>query len=108
MMAWGAFWYPHQIVVRNKVSSGGMGTTYASPRTLAAEVKDEQTLVRDADGREVVSNTNVTLRLPEHVPLGSLVTVWPGEQRERQARVLSASANSNSPPLDDYLLLSLE
>ena len=107
-MSWGEFFYPHTVQVRDKVSAGGMGTIYGSPRTLAAEVKDVQTLVRDADGREVVSSTQVTLPLPEHVPLASLVTVWPGEPRERQARVLSASANPNDPPLDDYLLLSLE
>ena len=107
-MSWGAFFYPHTVLVRDKASSGGMGATYGPPRTLAAEVKDRQTPVRDADGREVVSSTQVTLPLPEHVPLGSLVTVWPGGPREREARVLSASANPNSPPLDDYLLLSLE
>jgi len=107
-VSWGAFWYPHSVQVRNKTSSGGMGTSYGPPRTVAAEVKDEQKLVLGADGREVVSNTQVTIALPEDVPLGSLVTVWPGEQRQREARVLAAAANPNDPPLDAYLLLSLE
>lgn len=107
-MAWGAFWYPHQISIRDLTGSGGMGTTYGSPRTVAAEVLDEQTLVRDADGREVVSSTRVTLPLPEHVPLGSLVTVWPGEPYEREAEVLSAAVNPNDPPLDAHLVLRLK
>lgn len=107
-MAWGAFWYPHEVRVRNRILGGGLGPSFEASRTLPAEVKDVQTLVRDADGAEVVSTSQVTLPLPEHVPLGSLVTVWPGESRQREARVLAAAANPNDPPLDDYLLLSLE
>ncbi len=107
-MSWGTFWYPHTVGVRDLTASGGMGSTYGPPRTLAAEVLDEQTLVRGADGQEVVSSTRVTLPLPEHVPLGSLVTVWPGQPNEREAKVLAAAVNPNDPPLDEYLLLRLE
>lgn len=107
-MAWGTFFYPHRVLVRDRVLGGGLGPTFGASRELSAEVKDVQTLVRDADGAEVVSSAQVTLPLPEHVPLGSLVTVWPGESRQREARVLAAAANPNDPPLDAYLLLSLE
>ena len=107
-MSWGGFFYPHQVLVRDLVRAGGMGQTHGAARALAAEVIDTQTLVRDKDGREVVSSTRVTLPLPQHVPLGSLVTVWPGIPQEREARVLAASLNPNDPPLDAYLLLSLE
>ena len=69
---------------------------------------DPQTLVRDKDGREVVSSTRVTVPLPQHVPLGSLVTVWPGMPRERTALVLAVAANENADLLDSYLVLSLE
>ncbi|WHP18834.1 hypothetical protein [Cellulomonas sp. ES6] len=107
-MTWGAFWYPHSVSIRDRAAAGGMGSTYGPPRTVSAEVIDEQTIVRDADGREVVSSTRVTLALPEHVPLGSLVTVWPGQPYEREARVLSAAVSPNDPPLDAHLLLRLE
>ena len=107
-MSWGGFFYPHQVLVRDLVRAGGMGSSHGAARALAAEVIDIQTLVRDKDGREVVSSTRVTLPLPQHVPLGSLVTVWPGMPQEREARVLAASLNPNDPPLDAYLLLSLE
>ena len=107
-MTWGGFFYPHQVLVRDLVRAGGMGQTHGAARALAAEVVDTQTLVRDKDGREVVSSTRVTLPLPQHVPLGSLVTVWPGIPQEREARVLAASLNPSDPPLDAYLLLSLE
>ena len=103
-MSWGSFWYPHTVQVRDLTPGGGFGPA----RTLAAEVLDKQTLVRDASGAEVVSSSQVCLPLPEHVPMGSLVTVWPGSVREREARVLSSSVNPNEPPLDAYLLLSLE
>ncbi len=106
-MTWGAFFYPHKVSVRDLVSSGGMGSTYGPPRELAAEVLDEQTVVRTADGTEVVSSTRVTLPLPENVPLGSLVTVWLGDAYEREAEVLTAAINRNDPPLDAYLLLRL-
>ena len=107
-MSWGGFFYPHQVLVRDLVRAGGMGSSHGAARALAAEVIDTQTLVRDKDGREVVSSTRVTLPLPQHVPLGSLVTVWPGMPQEREARVLAASLNPSDPPLDAYLLLSLE
>lgn len=107
-MSWGASWYPHTVQIRDALPAGGMGGGFAAARTLAAEVIDTQTLVRDKDGREVVSSTRVTLPLPQHVPLGSLVTVWPGMPQEREARVLAASLSPNDPPLDAYLLLSLE
>ena len=107
-MSWGGFFYPHQVLVRDLVRAGGLGQTHGAARALAAEVVDTQTLVRDKDGREVVSSTRVTLPLPQHVPLGSLVTVWPGIPQEREARVLAASLNPSDPPLDAYLLLSLE
>ena len=107
-MSWGAFWYPHTVQIRDALPAGGMGGGFAAARTLAAEVIDTQTLVRDKDGREVVSSSRVTVPLPQHVPLGSLVTVWPGMPRERTALVLAVAANENADPLDSYLVLSLE
>jgi hypothetical protein len=107
-VTWGAFFYPHTVSIRDLTGTGGMGDAYGPPRIVSAEVLDEQTLVRDAAGQEVVSSTRVTLGLPEHVPLGSLVTVWPGQPYAREARVLTAAVNPNEPPLDAYLLLRIE
>ena len=108
MTAWGGFFYPHAVSVRRKQAAGGMGATYAAPEVLAAEVRDEQSIVRDRDGREVVSSSKVTLPLPVDVPLESLVTVWPGTSREREAMVLAVESNPNEDALDAYLVLSLE
>lgn len=107
-MTWDRFFYPHAVTVRPKKGSGGFGPSHGPAVELHAEVKDQQTLVRGPDGSEVVSNTQVTVPLPADVPLGSLVTVWSGTPQEREARVLASALNPNDPPLDAFLLLSLE
>lgn len=107
-MSWGAFFYPHEVVVRDRVAGGGMGASYATARTVPCEVDDEQKLIRSADGAEVVSSSSVTIALPNHVPVGSLVTVWPGTPAERQSTVLAVARHENRPPLDSFLVLSLK
>lgn len=107
-MSWGAFFYPHTVQVRDLQAGGGMGDSYAAPRMLRAEVKDEQQLVRAADGAEVVSSTTVKVPLPEHITPGSLVTVWQGKSGEREAEVLAVARHENAPPLDAFLVLSLK
>lgn len=105
---WEAFFYPHTVSIRSLTSAGGMGTTYGTPRNVAAEVRDEQRLVRDIDGSEVVSSTWVTVPITENVPIGSLVTVWPGTPLEREAQVLVVGTDDNTDSdLDSFLVLSL-
>ena len=107
-MTWDdAFWYPHAVGIRNVRPAGGMGTSYDAARTVKAEVKDEQRLVRNSAGAEVVSSSSVTVPIAEHVPVGSLVTVWPGTSRAREAEVLAVSADENGDDLDSFLVLSL-
>lgn len=108
-MTWPAFFWPHKVQVRDLLGSGGMGARHAStPRELRAEVKDEQRLVRNTDGDEVVSSTQVTVPLAANVPVGSLVTVWPDSAGSKQSTVLAVARNENDLPLDSYLVLSLE
>jgi hypothetical protein len=109
-MSWDdPFWYPHTVSIRNAKPSGGMGTGYDAARTVRAEVKDEQRLVRNAAGAEVVSSSSVTVPIAQHVPVGSLVTVWPGSARERQAEVLAVGVDENGlDDLDSFLVLSLK
>ncbi|TFD09819.1 hypothetical protein E3T26_14420 [Cryobacterium sp. TMT1-21] len=109
-MSWAdPFWYPHTVSIRNAHPSGGMGTGYDVARTVKAEVKDEQRLIRAASGSEVVSSSSVTVPIGEHVPVGSLVTVWPGKTRAREAVVLAVSADENGiDDLDSFLVLFLK
>ncbi|CAN7241858.1 hypothetical protein LJR045_000983 [Microbacterium sp. LjRoot45] len=108
-MKWPAFFYPHRVSVRDLVEDGGRGESWADPRELRAEVKDEQKLVRDANGREVVSSTEVKVALDAAVPIGSLVTVWSGTTSQREARVIAVGRSDNTGSgLDSFLRLSLE
>lgn len=106
-MVWAdPFFWPHTVKVR-EVVSGGMGTTYGESRDVLAEVRDEQRLVRAADGSEVVSSSQVTVPATESIPVGSLVTVWPAGAGEREATVLAVARAENDDDLDSFLLLSL-
>ena len=109
-MSWDdPFFYPHTVSIRNALAAGGMGTGYGTARTVRGEVKDEQRLVRNSAGSEVVSSSSVTVPISEHVPVGSLVTVWPGTGRAREAEVLAVGANENGvDDLDSFLVLSLK
>ncbi|PPF18270.1 hypothetical protein C5B92_07075 [Rathayibacter sp. AY1A4] len=108
-MGWGSsFWFPHTVVVRDVSASGGMGSTLGPRRELRAEVKDEQQLVRTADGAQSVSSSTVTVPLDSAVRAGAKVTVWPGTESEREAVVLAVSRQENPPPLSSHLVLSLK
>ncbi|MFP7833131.1 hypothetical protein [Marisediminicola sp. LYQ134] len=109
MMKWDRFFYPHTVSIQNYRRGGGMGSGFDDPRDVAAEVRDEQRLVRNADGKEVVSSTQVTVPITETVPLQSKVTVWPGTARERTAQVLAVGTDDNGDDidLDSFLVLSL-
>lgn len=107
-MKWSAFFYPHTVAVADLLRSGGMGARFAPARELPGEVRDEQHLIRGADGAETVSSSRVTLALPQVVPVGSKVTLWPGTENERTSLVLAVAREENAPPLAAFLVLSLE
>ena len=108
-MAWPDFFYPHEILVKDQHTSGGMGAGHGVQRRIAAEVKDEQRVVKDRDGLEVVSRTNVTVRIDADVRLGAMVTVWPGVAgAEREAEVLHVGRHVEHPPLESFVVLYLE
>lgn len=109
-MSWPAgFFFPDWVDIQS-VQSGGMGTTPGAKRRSAAEVIDQQTLVRGADGAEVVSSTRVTVPLDPPVPLGSMVTVWPDgpAAAKRTAVVLQVGRDENPPPLPSHQVLYLK
>lgn len=85
-----------------------MGCGFAEPRELIAEVKDEQRLVRTADGSEAVSSSTVTVPLESAVAPGALVTVWAETSAERESSVIAVAREENPPPLPSHLILSLK
>ena len=106
---WDSFFYPHKINVRTARRAGGMGAGHNAERpAVPAEVRDEQRLVRNLDGQEVVSSTQVTVPLSEEIPVGSLVTLWPNTSSQREAEVLAVGRDENGDTdLDSFLVLSL-
>jgi len=103
-----SFFFPHTVNIRALAGGAGVGETYADAVSAIAEVKDESQLVRNADGAEVTSSTQVTVPLDTDAPLGSLVMVWPGQGAERESVVLRVARDENPPPLPSHLILYLE
>jgi hypothetical protein len=84
--------FKHETVkVQDFRRGGGMGGGLQAPRSVSAAVVDEQTMVRAADGSEVLSNTQVHVAFDEDIQLQSLVTVWEGQPGSRTAQVLAIS-----------------
>lgn len=109
LSAWDApFWWPHEVTVEDAIQSGGSGAKFDAPRSVKAEVRDEQRIVIGADASEHVSNTQVTVPLSAAVPVGSMVTVWAGRVGARRARVIAVQRDENPPPLPSHLILSLQ
>lgn len=100
------YFKPHTATVRGYSAGGGMGGGYASTRDVACFVEDRTETVRGADGSETVSNTQVHLDFDEVVPLGSMVTVWPGITGEREAPVV-AIGRGQHPTLPSFQTLYL-
>lgn len=83
---------PHTVTVRDFTPGGGMGPKHGDPRDVEnVWVVDERQEIVDANGAEVISNTQVSTNVDEIIPLGSLVTVWKGEPGEREAKVVKIS-----------------
>lgn len=104
----GDFFFPDVVDVRDRVAGAGMGAGFGDSRRLVSETLDVQQLVRGDDGQEVVSSSRVTVPLESNVPVGSLVTVWPGGSAERTAKVLRVGRDENPPPLPSHQILWLE
>ncbi|TDL43836.1 hypothetical protein [Microbacterium oleivorans] len=83
------YFTPHTVEIRPLKSGGGMGGGYGQPRTVRAWVVDEQQTVATAVDSETLSSGTVSIEIDEVVPLGSLVTVWKGRPRQREAAVIS-------------------
>lgn len=97
---------PHVVSVRDFAENTGMGSGFGPPRSVVAFAEDEQKVVRNRDGAEVVSTSQVTVNFDELIPAGSLVTVWPGLPGEREAEVL-AIGRHEAPGWPAYQTLSL-
>ncbi len=83
---------PHTITVRPYLGTGPYGDIHGDPVVIRRTfVEDRRRLVRSTSGEEVVSETTVRTRPSEHIPVGSLVTVWAGTPQQRIALVITTN-----------------
>lgn len=101
---------PHggQVRYQSKHGESTYGPLFAPPVTPErAAVDEKQKLVRTADGSMVMSSARIVLD-PEHdLPVGSLVTLHPDSEHERQTTVL-ITANADWPLLPKFREYTLE
>ncbi|OZD48645.1 hypothetical protein CH252_19145 [Rhodococcus sp. 06-1477-1B] len=103
------FLFPHEVLVEDRTGGGAGGTGHIPPQRVKAEVDDEQSLARDAQGEEVISSTTVTVPLDTRIRVGGFVTVWPDDAyRRRRAEVLFAAPVVNTKPLPSHTVLRLK
>lgn len=80
---------PHSILVKPRLGTGAYGPVWGDQEEVKrCLVEDVVRTVNDSTGSQSVSNTTVYLE-PRSIPSGSLVTVWPGTEFEREAEVIS-------------------
>lgn len=97
---------PHTVSIRAYEGTGGGGPVFADPVDASAFAEDEQKVVLDGSGAEVVSTSVVYVNLDVTAPPGSLVTVWPDLPHARQARVVVSELHHH-PTLPSYQTLRL-
>lgn len=84
-----------------------MGDVYGAAFPVPCMVEESTRLVRDSAGAEVVSSAQVHCAFDYVVPAGSLVTVWVGTAREREAEVITAGGSMH-PNLPSHQTLALK
>lgn len=88
---------PQRVILEALEGSTATGAVFAPPTDpVRAAVDDQETLVRNSAGAEVVSATTVLLDLENWVSAGSKVTVWPGMPQQRTAKVITSATFQNA------------
>lgn len=83
-------WLNGPIDVEDALPEGPVGERFAPPRRIQrAMTKDGRRMVRNPEGDQVPSNSQVLID-PEHlIPTNSMVTVWPGTPHQRRAKLVA-------------------
>lgn len=81
---------PHTITIKPCTGEGRNGPTYGPKQTWnRVYVEDKTAVLKGADGAEKTSRGFIVTDPERAIPELSLVTVWAGTPREREAQVLS-------------------
>lgn len=98
---------PHRISFRKYTGQGPRGPVHA-PLVLVgrAYIEDKTQLVRNKDGAETTSSAFVVVDPHWDIPPESLVTIWEGTPREREALLISSGLKDH-PEAPSHLQLYL-
>ena len=107
-----ARYLPHigLVAYKPKLGDGAYGPVHGGQVVPERAAIDEtRRLVRNKEGREVVSEARIALDLPDHEALtvGSEVTLWKGRPNERTTTVIAVSI-AEWPRLPRFLEAALE
>lgn len=100
------FWV-HSVTVKPKLGEGSYGPVFGDPLSVMCFVDENQRLVRDSEGSEVVSTTSIYTDNShvESFKVGSEVTLPTGDTTS----VLAANNRTSGPlGLPDHLEVNLE
>jgi len=94
----------HEVVVRRYLGAGATGPRYAAAETLPCLVEDKRRLVRDTNGREVLSSTTFRC-MPDivEIPVESEVDVF----GRTTTVIVSARQQADPLPTPDHWEVSL-
>jgi hypothetical protein len=103
-----ALFFVHHLIVERFTGSTAYGDTFAAEATVPGFVSDDNHLVLDSNGEQVVASTRVALPATvAAVPVGSRVTL-PAAFGSRESVVVAASIGDAGPlPLPAHQEISL-
>lgn len=103
-----AAWWVHTVAIERKTGASSYGDVYAASETARGFVSDDDHLVLNGDGEQVVASTRVALApTVTPVPVGSRVTL-PAAFASRVTVVIAASVgDAGGLPLPSHHEISL-
>lgn len=97
---------PHTVWIRDLLGTNSEGEVYGEPRRIRhCKVEDRVRTIRDREGSEIISSSQVFVRPTAKVPQpGSLVTLWKGTAAEREATVQQVAYWHHPPAPTHYVV----
>lgn len=104
-----AQWWNTPVTVERRTGTGPAGDLYAAATTELAFLDDSNKLVRDSNGQQVISSSQVYLPASTlAIPVGSRVTLPATSGAARRSVVLTSSLNTSGLSTPDHVELALQ
>jgi hypothetical protein len=82
-------WFNGPILVRDLLDATADGAVHAAApgrRIERAYTEDKLRMIRSESGEIVGSTSQIAIDLEHDIPMGSLVTIWPGSPKHKRER----------------------